>query len=411
MLCLQKVGKSSTLISSGLAGCCSLWSWLMNIFKNKYFLLGNLAFLLLAIPVALFVIKNQTSTVGNAAPTTTLSFVPGTMKTDQCTDKTARLVINPDQNLVSTVQLALKWDKSKFDVVFEPNEAAFPQTLEGPDQTTTGMAIKLNTGNDVTKAINTTTDVGVITIKPLAPTEVGANILLEIDTVNTKIYSLSQEDGALDVFNAGGSTPLSIEITAQVCNNQPDTPSTSPSPSPSTSPVVSPPTATPTTIPTATPTLAANASPICLSLNTSTSSGSAPLSVTLTAAGSDQNGTLTKATFNFGDGSSQEATSGLGTASGSAQIAHTYTSGGTFTATASFTDNGGAVSAICSKQIIVSGAVATTAPTATATLAPIVTEVPTATPTIAASGNLATTVTIIGGILLVIIGGVFLLAL
>lgn len=378
----------------------------MNIFKNKFFLLGNLAFLLIAIPVILYFVKNQTSTTGSAAPTTTLSFIDPSLTPDQCDDtKKSRLVLNPGQNVVSTVQLSLKWDKTKFDVDFAPNQNAFPQTLKGPEQTTAGMTITLNIGSDVTKAITTTTDVGTLTIKPLAPTN-GEVIKLEVDPVATKVFSLSDQDGATEnVYNSAGSSPLQISIVAKACG------STSPTPSVTTTQTNPTVTVAPTTAPTAAPTGPANQSPICISLNSSTSSGSAPLAVTFTATGRDSDGTLTKATFNFGNGSQQDVSTGLGTASGSAQTSHTYVSGGVFTATSVFTDNRGAVSAICSKQISVSGAVATTAPTATPTIAPIATQIPTATPTIAPSGSIGVTISIIGGILLVVIAGIFLLAL
>lgn len=388
----------------------------MNIFRNKFFLLGNLAFLLLAIPVVLYFVSNQTSTRGSAAPTTTLSFIDPSLTPDQCDEtKKSRLVLNPGENIVSTVQLSLKWDKSKFYIDFAPNQTAFPQTLKGPEQTPDGMTITLNIGADVTKAISTTTDVGTITIKPLAPTN-GEVIKLDIDPVGTKVYSLSEQDGATEnVYNSAGSSPLNISIVAKSCDETDDTtsptPSTTVSPSPSPSPTVSPTVTTAPTVPVTPTTTAANQSPICVNLDTSTASGSAPLAVTFTATGRDTDGTLTKATFNFGNGTQQDVTTGLGTASGSAQISYTYTSGGTFTATSVFTDNRGAVSAVCSKQVAVSGAVATTAPTATPTLAPIVTDPPTATPTIAPSGNLGVTVGIIGGILLVVIAGIFLLAL
>ncbi len=372
----------------------------MNIFKNKFFLLGNLAFLLLAIPVVLFIVKNQTSTRGSAAATTTLSFINPSITTDQCDQtKTSRLVLNPGDNIVSTIQLALKWDKTKFDINFAPNTTAFPQTLKGPEQTADGMTITLNIGADVTKAVSTTTDVGTITIKPIAPTN-GTVISLQIDTAGTKAYSLAQQDGTTEnVFNPAGTSPLQISIESKTCGGQAN-PTGGVSPSPSISTIPSPTSAT------------TNQSPTCLALNSSVATGAAPLSVNFTATGKDADGTISKATFNFGNGAQQDVTTGLGTASASAQLAYTYTSGGTFTATAVFTDNNGAVSALCQKQITVSGAVATLAPTATSTPVPMTpTTPPTATPTIADTGTLTTTVGIIGGVILVIFAGIFLLVL
>ncbi len=391
----------------------------MNILKNKFFLLGNLAFLLLVIPVALFFIKNQTSTRSSAAPTTTLSFIDPSLTPDQCDNtRKSRLVLNPGQNIVSTVQLYLKWDKTKFDIDFSPNDKAFPQVLKGPEQTSDGIKITLNIGADVTKAISTTTDVGTITIKPLAPTN-GTVIKLDIDPTGTKVYSLSQQDGATEnVYNSAGSSPLQISILAKSCTGD----RTSPTPS-STSPTAAPSGAVTPTIATApsptpaiaTPTVtAANSAPTCVAFASSIASGSAPLAVNFTASGRDTDGTLAKATFNFGDGSQQDVSTGLGSASGSTQITHTYVNGGTFKSTAVFTDDRGAISALnCTLTMNVTGAFATIPPTAppTATIGPIATDIPTNTPTIAPSGSVANTIGIAGGIILVIVAGIFLLAL
>ena len=380
-----------------------------------------MAFLLIVIPVVLFFVKNQTSTRGSAAPTSTLSFIDPTVIADQCDNsKTARLVLNPGQNVVNRVALALKWDKTKFDVVFTPNKTAFSDIAKDAVYPPEGgsMTITLTIGPDVTKAISTTTDVGTVQIKPIAPT---TKVDLEVDPVNTKIFSLSGQDGAAEnVLNPGGLVPLQVAITAKVCTDATVTPTvtdtqsqTSITPTVTTQPTITS-AVTPTTT-AATPTsAAANQSPTCLNLASSTSSGSAPLSVTLTATGRDTDGIVSKATFNFGDGSQQDVTTGLGTASVSAQLAHTYNSGGNFTSTAVFTDNSGAVSATCSQVIAVSGAIATIPPTATPTveigsISP--TDTPTATPTISNPGGVSVTFGLVGGIVLAIIAGIFLLAL
>jgi hypothetical protein len=238
----------------------------MNIFKNKYFLLGNLAFLLIVIPVVLFFVKNQTSTRGSAAPTTTLSFIDPTITADQCdSTKTARLVLNPGQNVVNRVALALKWDATKFDVVFTPNKAAFPDIAKDAVYPPEGgsMTITLAIGADVTKAISTTTDVGTVLIKPKAPT---TKVDLEVDPVNTKIFSLSGQDGAAEnVFNPGGSQPLQVAIIAKSCTDATVTPTVTGTPPVAqngvTPTVTTVPTITSGVTPTTVPTVAATATP------------------------------------------------------------------------------------------------------------------------------------------------------
>jgi hypothetical protein len=410
---LQKFLKLSTLLSSCIA---VFYKKIMNIFKNKYFLLGNLAFLLVAIPVALYFVKNQTATRSSAAPTTTLSFNPPSIETDQCTDTTqTNLVLDPGQNIVSTVVLSLTWDKSKFDVEFTPNSTAFPQVLKGPTPTDTGMTITVNIGSDVTKAITTSTTVGTLTIKPLAPTG-GSSVDLSIDPTNTKVYSLSQQDGATEnVYNPAGSSPLKVTIDPKVCDATSPTPSVSPmvtdTPEVTNTPKVTS-GVTATLTPPLPPTQASTGNlPVCLSLTASPSSGYSPLTVSFTAGGQSSTGTITQANFDFGDGSgSQAVTTGMGTASVSAQTSHIYNAGGNFNALVTFTDNSGSVSASCTQQIAVGGPVSPTA-----TLVPTSSAgggaVATATPTIANPGSVGTTLGIIGGVVVVILGGLFLLAL
>ena len=133
------------------------------------------------------------------------------------------------------------------------------------------MTITLNIGADVTKAISNTTTVGALTIKPLAPNN-GTAINLTIDPVGTKVYSLSQQDGVTEnVYNASGSLALPISISAQVCGGASPSPTVTSSVTPSA-------TAVPTAAATPTPTtvVATNQPPVCLTLGTSTSSGSAP---------------------------------------------------------------------------------------------------------------------------------------
>lgn len=373
----------------------------MNILKNKYFLLGNLAFILIIIPVTLFIIKNQTSTRGSAAPTTTISFNPPSLQTDQCSDVTSNIVLNPGQNVVATVKLQLAWDATKFNVEFTPNLSVLPQVLSGPDITTGSLKTTLTVGADVTKAITSTATIGTLTIKPIAPTN-GTPASLTIDPTGTEVRSLADGEGE-NVFNAAGSSPLQVAITSATCTGTSPTPTAQP-------------TSTPTALPTATATPApttANTAPICTSLTSTTASGSAPISLTFTAVGNDPDGTIQKATFNFGDGSVQDVTTGLGLASATSELAHTFTSGGTFTPSVTFTDNGGSISNSCTMSLLVQGDAATVTPAPSSGDAGTITPTSSPTPTqaIANPGGITTTLAVIGGITLVILTGLFFLVL
>ena len=169
-----------------------------------------------------------------------------------------------------------------------------------------------------------------------------------------------------------------------------------------------------TDAPTPQPSVAANQPPVCQSLTVSPSnSGSAPYAVTLSTSGSDPDGTVNKITFNFGDGQVSDVTQGggIGTASISAQTVHTYQSGGTFQASAIYTDNQGGVSAqgSCTQTITVAAQLAsnqgsTTTGTTTAQQ-PTATPAPTALPSTGPGnkfigiGAVVSILTLIGGML------------
>lgn len=373
----------------------------MNILKNKYFLLGNLAFILIIIPVTLFIIRNQTSTRGSAAPTTTLSFNPPSLQTDQCSDVTSNLVVNPGQNVVATVKLQLSWDATKFNVEFTPNTQTFPQVLSGPEITNGTLKATLTVGADVTKAVTSTATVGNLVIKPLAPTN-GTPAQISIDTAGTEVRSLADGEGE-NVFNAAGSSPLQVAITAATCGG-----STTPAPSP-TGPTPTPTTSAPT------PTPIANISPVCASLISTTASGSAPVALTFTATGNDPDGTIQKATFNFGDGTVQDVTTGMGTAQVTTELAHTFTAGGNFSPSVTFTDNNGAISNSCTSTIALAGDGSSgggsgeSGTGGTGDTTP--TTAPQPTQAIADPGGIGTTVAVIGGIVLTVVAGLFFLVL
>ena len=175
----------------------------------------------------------------------------------------------------------------------------------------------------------------------------------------TDCGTLASQSATTNTFTAPSAVPSGniCTVSLQVCDasNNCVTPT---APITVTQPAA---TATPTASPSPAPTAVAttNASPVCQSLTLNgPNSGTAPYAVTLTATGSDSDGTISKATFNFGDGSVQDVTDGAGSASMTALTSHTYSTAGTFTATATLTDNGGAVSnpSTCSQTITISGA-------------------------------------------------------
>jgi hypothetical protein len=152
----------------------ALWFCCMKVFKNKYFILGNMLLLLITIPVILFFLKQQTQVGTHAAATTQLSLTPATVNASVGTNFTVDVMINPNQNIVSIVNMYVLFDQTKLQLVsIDPNTTAFPATLRAPVIQAGSGNVSVFIGSDVTKAIQTPTKVATLTFKPLANTDSG----------------------------------------------------------------------------------------------------------------------------------------------------------------------------------------------------------------------------------------------
>lgn len=397
----------------------------MKMLRGKYFVLGNIIVLLIAIPVTIFFVKRQQELRSRATPSTTLQFNPSPIsKSRVCTSFFSDIMINPGQNAVISVKIALTYSPALLevvDIVPEPN-----LTLVGNKTITAGSATATyTTGTDPSRAIQTPGKIARVTFKPLGPGS--AQVVFSADT-----RVISQGTSDLPTENVlSSSTPLNATITdtatcdgASTASSPTATPTTavsssnSPTPTPTTSPgATGNGTGAGTGAGTPTPTPGINTVPVCTELSaTPSNSGAAPFSVLFTAKGNDPDGLIAKATFTFGDGQVQNITDALNSKDAVIQTNHTFQTEGTYDTTLIFTDNRSGISGACSQTIIVaSGSGSTTTPTpTTASGATTSTPAPTssaAAPTIAPTGSVATTIGIIGAIILTVIGGIFLLAL
>ncbi len=383
----------------------------MQLFKNRYFLLGNLLLIILAIPLTLFLIRRQQELRGSAAPTTTLAIEPNTVTANTCQNPiTMDVFVDPDKNLVSIVDMYIVYDATKLELSkINPNKTSFPLTLRGPNYTSGKANISVSIGSDVTRAIQEKTKVATLEFKPLAATS-GGPVTVSLDKAQTRVFSLSKTD------EAGENVLLNTLDTAVTITAQANCPAVSPgvtgtaTPSATITSAVTPTTAATTPTPTTPPLV--NQAPVCTALTASTTSGAAPLTVNFIARGTDANNTIAKATINYGDGPAQDITTGggIGTNALNLSTSHTFTTAGTFPVAVTITDVDGAVSsasASCSQTITVTAATAggTNGGGAGGTggTQP--------TPTLESPGSALQTVGIVGGIVMALAGGFFLLML
>ena len=307
---------------------------------KKMLFLGFVVVLLIAIPLSVFMVQKQQETRSRAAPLTTISFSPvtttatvgGTLKFD--------IMLNPGPNQVSFVKIVVNYDPAKLaQAQIKENASVFPSVLENPapDEANTPATatMSLSVGADPAKIITGSTAIKIasITFKPKNSTDPSTPTLVSF-TSGTQALSIGSADATGEnVIQQSSLIPASVTILAS------SAPLGTPVPSPSDG-------------------ASKNTVPVCSALNPDrATTGKAPFSITFTANGTDSDGTIQKATFNFGDGAIKDVAQGgsLGTNSVNVQIAHTYNNAGSFKTTATLTDDKGGVSdpTACSQNITV----------------------------------------------------------
>lgn len=390
--------------------------------SKKILLFGFIAVLLVGIPVSLYVVRQNQETRTNAQKATKLTFLPTSSAASPIKKAVGDAVpldinVDPGTNIVSFMKLEIQYDETKLATAdanaLQVNDTAFPVTLEGPTYSPGKIDVTISVGSDPTKAIQTVTKAATVNFKAVGET---GDTPTNVTYGNvTEILSLGSNDQASEnVLLSVDPALITIGSTATTGTPVPsDIPTATPQPSgvPTATPV---PTDTPVpTVATATPTSGVGSSnqvPVCQGLNLDRdTTGGAPYSVTFTAVGSDTDGTISKVTFNYGDGPVETLTDsgGIGTNAISVQKAHTYNNPGTYQASIILTDNIGGVSdaTTCTKTMIV---LAPTLPNSGTggggSTTTVVTPLPTISPTgpgdlFVGIGALAAVLTVVGGFL------------
>lgn len=355
--------------------------------RKKLLIIGFIIIILIAIPITIFLIKQQQDLRSRAEKATTLSLEPAsTAQTplQKNIDDTINLDIMVDpgtnQNLVSFVKLEILYDPSKLATGgATPQEKPFAEEstvmelLEGPAFTDGKILATLSVGVDPTKVIQTKTKIATLTFTALdgtgsTPTQISFGPETQVlsagvnDQANENVLAGTQN--AFIAIAGEPTIPTVTPTTAQTGTTGTPTPTSvaettgTPTPTISTTPGTTTGTPTPTTSGTG----STNSAPVCSALSVDRSTtGTAPFSITFTANGTDSDGTITKVTFSFGDGQVDNVTQGggIGTSTVNAGVSHTYQNAGSYTASAVITDNNGGVSSgTCTQTITVNTAVA-----------------------------------------------------
>lgn len=302
------------------------------ISAKKILLLGFIAVMLVAIPLSVYVAQKQQQTKTQASVSTSLSFNPPKKDVTKVGEIISfDIMLDPDPgagnppNQVSFAKLIINYDPLKLAIVdlgLVPT-TAFPTVLEEPAYSSGSVSVTLSIGSDPTKAIQTKTKIAAISFKTLTVTD-GTKIVF---ATGTQVLSVASGDQAGENVLLANPVPAIVTVIE-----------VSPTIGPTTSPVSSKITCTG---------LGLDRSP----------NGNAPYSIALTGSGNASIGTITKASFNFGDGPIEDVLQGggIGTNSVSVQKAHTYQNPGSYTASVVFTADNGTLSSLsnCTQAITV----------------------------------------------------------
>lgn len=377
---------------------------------KKILLIGFIVVLLIAIPVTVFLVQQQQKTKSSAVAATTISILPASQAPIQVGDDVnLNIQVNPataaTSNLVSYVTFTITYDSTKLatdgaglvvtNTTINPTHV-LPHILQGPTYGNGTISITLSAGGDPSQVLQQVTTIGTVTFKAIATTDSGPTQITFAPDAQVLALGTNAQ-GTENVLASANPAVLTIIAGTNVTVTPTDTPTP-------TATII--PTATPTTTPT-------SAAPTCSSLTADNTSGAVPLATNLTVTGSSDNSTISKVTFNFGDGQSQDITAsgGIGTNSISVLQSHSYTTAGTYNASATLTDANNAVSSStnCSITITAQAGATTTvvaAPTATPTPTPIpviaqVSPLPPTGPTnLVQVGSIGAVITLIGAVLL-----------
>lgn len=335
--------------------------------KKKLLLLGFVFVMLLVIPLTVYLAQQQQQTQSHANPNTRLTFVPANVPSSIGGTATFTVNVSPGSNVVGNIKLVIDYDSTKLEAttssfVIDSHLAGWT-VLQGPDIGNNKISLLLSSQSDPTKAIQTQTTIGTITFNVIGG-DSATPITVSFDSAETQITSQNSINNGPDAFGENiflSGDPATVTIQGDVSPTPTETIAPSESPAPTTS-------ETPTDTPSPSVSAGNNQNPVCESLTPDVSTtGTAPYAINFTAAGSDSDGTISKVSFNFGEGDVQDVTSGggIGTESINANLSHTYNNSGNFTASAVLTDDNGGVSdsSSCTVSVSISGGdqIATTA--------------------------------------------------
>jgi len=393
---------------------------------KKLLLVGFIIVLLVAIPLTVYLVGQQQKTKSSAEAATKLSLVqtPQTVKVGERI--TFDVFADPSNiNQIGFIKLVLLYDPTKIATV--PGSFAVaqwpsadgstftPSVPIGPEYTDGAITVSMSVGGSPQNVLQRSSKIATVTFVALDKTDSGVPTQVTFGNA-TQVLSLggttNTDEGAINMLSnsspgqiniTDGDTPVTTTVTTTVTSTltgaatETSTPTDTPTPTDAGSANGATETSTPTDTPTPTTVVGLSCSSLTLDPGTS---GTAPFAVNLTAVGNSTDSTISKVSFNFGDGQTQDVTDsgGVGTNSISVLTSHTYATSGNFNASATLTDVDGNTTTGSCKAVVAVTAQEGASPTVTiASPSPLPATGPTG---LIAVGAIGVMLTFIGALLL-----------
>ncbi len=310
---------------------------------KKLLFFGFIIVLLIAIPVTVYLVRQQQKTQSSAEAATTLSMLPTPQTKNVGENVSFDIYLDPSNiNQISYAKLVLSYDSTKlatFDGTFavaqwpSADGSSFTPSIPiGPDYGPGTITVAMSVGGSPQNVLTTRTKVASVTFKTIAPTE---------DNVPTQV-TFGNQSQLLSAGGTGGTDEVGSNLISGLSGGSVNIKAT------------------------------ASEAPLCVNLALDKSaSGQIPYTIKFTATGSDGDGNVAGLKIDFGDGKDvspsdgAEGTEGYGTPLATASASHTYDKAGSYTASATITDDQGLQTSGCSTPINITAAstTVTTAPT------------------------------------------------
>ncbi len=178
---------------------------------KKLLVLALVLFFFVGVGVTVYLVQKQQETQSHAQKATVITLTPANQSVAAGGEANVNVSLNPGTNQVNFVKIAFEFDKDVFDASsldFTANSESNLAVISGPTETDNGASVVLSVGNDPTKVIQSTTNLGTFKL-PIKSSAATGSTDITINKTDSQVRSI----GGSDAFN---ENVLDSVVNAQV---------------------------------------------------------------------------------------------------------------------------------------------------------------------------------------------------